>query len=458
MIEEYQDISASNSSKQIWRIKDPLQRFSDPRVWRMAPPENETSDSIEQTQYYTAFTSLPETTTSGEESQVLQAVDRESGVLFQRVCHSDSGDIQRFDHLQDAYSNDLVYQLVPTRWISQINAFPSPPGSILPQQPSLVLTVPTPMVPQSPVFAPQSPITVSKFFSALTQDSNETGPTSPGPTIAAPLPSLPSCGECGLIEFEMGTQCRACNQRWLACKVWYRAQDGGRRRWLTEPYIRPAESNARNRALMHGLGVPGCEPSDLGPRRGLGPQGASSAGRPSKPRRNGFHMRRVWPFLNLRPMQGDTTGDDHVRAKRGKTKSTTGDKAVRPLRVIVEFSKTLAMLSLSFLWIAFVKSWSYSVYVPFQDAAGGVGTSGYARAASSHHAPHRAPPDCLNQILDFGSGHAGASTPQSQGTTAASPSRPPQQQQQRRREPVRSRFVEHLTDMPMTNIVATRAA
>ncbi|EKM61770.1 uncharacterized protein PHACADRAFT_248612 [Phanerochaete carnosa HHB-10118-sp] len=112
-------------------------------------------------------------------------------------------------------------------------------------------------MPQSPVFVPQSPITVSKFFEALDPPPNE-APEAQIRSLVSSAPHLASCGECGLFEFEKGLQCRDCDQQWLACKVWYRAQDGGRRRWLTAPYIRPGESNARNRALMHEVGVPGC--------------------------------------------------------------------------------------------------------------------------------------------------------------------------------------------------------
>lgn len=118
----------------------------------------------------------------------------------------------------------------------------------------MMLTVPTPVAPSSPVFVSQSPITVPKFFSAAEpEEDNEEDRQELRAT-----PSLELCGNCNWAAFEEGSQCRDCNQQWLACKVWYRAHDGGRRRWLTEPYIRPGESNARNRALMHGLGVPGC--------------------------------------------------------------------------------------------------------------------------------------------------------------------------------------------------------
>lgn len=122
----------------------------------------------------------------------------------------------------------------------------------------MALTVPTPIIPQSPVFVPHSPITVNKFFEAVSPEATESLGMEPIRPAVSIIPTLASCGDCGLFEFEHGLQCCECNERWLACKVWYRSQDGGRRRWLTEPYIRPAESNARNRALMHELGVPGC--------------------------------------------------------------------------------------------------------------------------------------------------------------------------------------------------------
>ena len=388
---ESDDTSDGSREREIWRIKDPLQRFCDPKIWQGAPPpppqaqapprplpapplpqlpaqaQENSSRFTDFTQYYTAPTSFHNTTSdsgdgSGDTEVLMQAVDRESGVFFQRICGSDGTNIQRFDQLRDGYSDELSYQLVPSRWAAQtaaalhqptplpqvqVHAGPGQRGSApntnsnlavpIPSslaalhplwqqqsqqtqddpttllgalQPSIMLTVPTPTVPQSPAFAAHSPITVSKFFSALTHAQSQgdahlnlpctsipsdasqplvpgTAPLDPqllslGQTShdpanpsnpALPLPPpLPSCGSCGLAEFDAGLQCRACARRWLACKVWYRAQDGGRRRWLAAPYVRPAESNARNRAIMRGLGVPGCG-GDVGGEFDYGEEG-----------------------------------------------------------------------------------------------------------------------------------------------------------------------------------------
>lgn len=138
----------------------------------------------------------------------------------------------------------------------------SPPSGpylhdVSPMLPTLVLTCPTPLVSSSPVFVPRSPITFSKFASASSSGNH--------PSFATcSVPALPKCDKCGLTEFRSGTQCKECEEQWLACKIWYQANDGGRRQHLTEPYIKPAESNARNRCMMDALGVPGGSPSPMG--------------------------------------------------------------------------------------------------------------------------------------------------------------------------------------------------
>ncbi|KAI0082327.1 hypothetical protein K474DRAFT_862282 [Panus rudis PR-1116 ss-1] len=120
--------------------------------------------------------------------------------------------------------------------------------------PTFVLTCPTPVDPPSPIFVPRTPITVSKFVCA-SLDAPLIQP--PYQSSTTPIPMLPQCQFCGLEEFESGSQCRECDQQWLACKIWYQANDGGRRQRLTEPYVKPAESNARTRALHNMFGVPG---------------------------------------------------------------------------------------------------------------------------------------------------------------------------------------------------------
>ena len=128
-----------------------------------------------------------------------------------------------------------------------------------------MLTLPTPQIAHSPVFVPRSPITLSKYVEATTpvHGSNPLAPPSPATSCASPslspAPSVPSCDRCCLGQLEIdGVVCRACEKQWLACKMWYQAHDGGRRRWLTEPYIKPAESTASVRAVMgRVLGVSG---------------------------------------------------------------------------------------------------------------------------------------------------------------------------------------------------------
>ncbi|RPD64658.1 hypothetical protein L227DRAFT_264192 [Lentinus tigrinus ALCF2SS1-6] len=116
--------------------------------------------------------------------------------------------------------------------------------------------MPTPQISQSPVFQPRSPITLAKYVQATSSQ-----PPCPAPAVStgslSPVPSIPSCNRCCLAQLEDGIICRACERQWLACKVWYQANDGGLRRHLTEPFIRPAESNANVRAVMDVLGVPG---------------------------------------------------------------------------------------------------------------------------------------------------------------------------------------------------------
>lgn len=132
------------------------------------------------------------------------------------------------------------------------SAHSSNDSEIVPPIPRLMLTYPTPNAPESPVFVPHSPITLTKFLSAS--------------SVLEPqvFPPLPTCDKCGLAEFEAGTQCRECEEHWVTCRVWYQANDGGRRRYLMDPYIKPAESNARNRAIMDALRVPGGNPNAMG--------------------------------------------------------------------------------------------------------------------------------------------------------------------------------------------------
>jgi hypothetical protein len=50
----------------------------------------------------------------------------------------------------------------------------------------------------------------------------------------------------------------------LACRVWFQNADGGARAALHEPFVRPAQSTVRTRAVLASLGVGAQSPSGVG--------------------------------------------------------------------------------------------------------------------------------------------------------------------------------------------------
>lgn len=156
--------------------------------------------------------------------------------------------------------NNVSCRVAPFDYFSTVSVDVQPTSTPAAPIPSLMLTIPTPQLPASPVFIPQSPITISKYITA----SSRLASPLLVPAHASPVPSVPICEDCCLIPPESGQQCSSCERQWLACKVWYQANDGGRRLRLTEPYIKPAESNATNRALMELLGAPSGVTSSYG--------------------------------------------------------------------------------------------------------------------------------------------------------------------------------------------------
>ncbi|KAI0654446.1 hypothetical protein C8Q70DRAFT_925754 [Cubamyces menziesii] len=210
-------------------------------------------DSSVPSEYHSAVSHL--TDLSGLGSSLLpQFVDEDSGVVFARICLGpDERSLPATGAFTGEYSSTLNAS-VPITPIAQGSGTACP--SLL-AAPSLMLTLPTPQIAHSPVFVPRSPITLSKYVEATTpvHGSNPLAPPSPatscGSPSLSPAPSVPSCDRCCLGQLEIdGVVCRACEKQWLACKMWYQAHDGGRRRWLTEPYIKPAESTASVRAVM----------------------------------------------------------------------------------------------------------------------------------------------------------------------------------------------------------------
>ena len=263
-------------------------------------------------------------------TRVLQAVDRSTGVVFERVHQGGRNSSEDVRIHSPGYSSDLSFQLVPSAWLSMTDDSLGADAMNI-DRPSMMLTLPTPVMPHSPVFVPQSPITVSKFFEALDPPPAGT-PADHTRSLVSAAPPLASCGECGLVEFEQGIQCRACDQQWLACKVWYRAHDGGRRRWLSAPYILPGESNARNRALMHDVGLPGC----CAPA----PDDRDGTGADIEPVRARRRLRRVRRFVRERAVRA--RGVLRIASSRGR-------RLLCPLRR--SFSKTnTAAARLAHLW------------------------------------------------------------------------------------------------------------
>ncbi|KAI0334041.1 hypothetical protein GY45DRAFT_1359275 [Cubamyces sp. BRFM 1775] len=218
-------------------------------------------DSSVPSEYHTALSHLTDLSGLGS-CPFPRFIDEDSGVVFARVCLGpDERSLPATGSFTGEYSSTLDAS-VPITPIAQGSGTACP--SLL-AAPSLMLTLPTPQIAHSPVFVPRSPITLSKYVEATTPvcGSNPLAPPSPATSCASPslspAPSVPSCDRCCLGQLERdGIVCRACEKQWLACKMWYQAHDGGRRRWLTEPYIKPAESTASVRAVMGSvLGVSG---------------------------------------------------------------------------------------------------------------------------------------------------------------------------------------------------------
>ncbi|KAH9950958.1 hypothetical protein B0H21DRAFT_720572 [Amylocystis lapponica] len=195
------------------------------------------------------FTRCTEVEDSMDCTPILQVVDTNSGAVFEKVLHGNSGEVFPAEILLANDLDNIPCRVVPSICIGATSGDFGWLGTLVAPVPSFTLTLPTPRLPSSPIFVPQSPITVSKFVSA----SAITDLLAPQ---LSPVPAIPACDQCCFSELEVNPNCRVCYQQWLACKVWYQANDGGRRQRLTEPYIKPGESNARNRAMLDLLGTP----------------------------------------------------------------------------------------------------------------------------------------------------------------------------------------------------------
>ncbi|KZT08790.1 uncharacterized protein LAESUDRAFT_55590 [Laetiporus sulphureus 93-53] len=264
------------------------------------------STSTSSSLYVTARSAFTEPTEVEEYHTILQVLDNDTGALFDKVFQGTGGEVtptRLGEEIVQQQLEDAFCLVVPSiRLVRRSNeqANPIGPGTI----PSFMLTMPTPQLPSSPIFMPQSPVTISKFVQAS---------SIPGTSSRPPIPSIPICEAC-MIPQEMHQQCYSCEQQWLACKVWYQASDGGRRQRLTEPYIRPAESNAANRALIEMLGAPiGTSTAGVGLGIGASPEAVVSKSR----------FRRLAPLLALATADSTSTlglGKNVLRAD-GRAKS-----------------------------------------------------------------------------------------------------------------------------------------
>lgn len=167
----------------------------------------------------------------------------------------------------DVTSESVTYDLDCTPATSTARSISST-SRFFEDLPALALTLPTPLIPQSPIFTPRSPVTLQMFMTASERFLDDAA------SICSPfaVPTLPDCPDCSEVrrqrqeefydetdEGDLSSQqwfCRACHRQWLACQVWYQASDGGTRQHLREPFIKPAEANNSNRALMELMGIP----------------------------------------------------------------------------------------------------------------------------------------------------------------------------------------------------------
>ncbi|CCL98910.1 uncharacterized protein FIBRA_00917 [Fibroporia radiculosa] len=277
------------------------------------PVPSDTDDSSnESSVYVTARSEVTEPTQLEDVQAILQVLDTESGAVFSKIIQGSGDEIpasQLRPEVLSCHANNVLCQVTPTGHNAEDRHLNS--GALMPPLPSLMLTIPTPQLPPSPFFVPRSPITISKFVMA------SSSPASPF-LSAGPVPSIPICEDCCLINSESGQHCRSCDKQWLACKVWYQANDGGRRQQLTEPYIKPAESTLANRALVDLINVPSGPANFYGLGIRTSPGAAVSKSR----------FRKLAPLLALITMDSSTSvgRNEELLATRARPQPILGTR------------------------------------------------------------------------------------------------------------------------------------
>ncbi|KAI0253219.1 hypothetical protein BJV78DRAFT_1153113 [Lactifluus subvellereus] len=213
-----------------------IENFTPPEPYQSGPKP--LSPILEQADSPDPATGILSSTSSVDSlaDSTIHFVDESSGVVFSRVQHASGACIsaEQFVLERSSLKSSLSLHIgsPPACGATDLDAH-------IESLPSVVLTLPTPISPHSPIFSPEVHFTTEKFLNA----AEAAGPRDRAPT-------LPQCD-----HGQEGKICRPCELQLLACRVWFQNADGGSRAALREPFVRPAQSTVRTRAVLASLGV-----------------------------------------------------------------------------------------------------------------------------------------------------------------------------------------------------------
>lgn len=169
-------------------------------------------------------------------------VDEASGTVISRVQHASGSRISAeqfvLEHSSLKSSLSLHFGSPPSCAASDIDAH-------INSLPSFMLTLPTPVSLQSPIFSPAVRFTTEELRNTV--------------EAAAPGDRVPSLSQCDHVL--SGELCRACETQMLACRVWFQNPDGRAQAVLPEPLLRSAQSTTHTRAVWD---VRASSPSGVG--------------------------------------------------------------------------------------------------------------------------------------------------------------------------------------------------
>lgn len=216
-----------------------IENFTPPEPHQSGPkplsPILEQADSLDPVTGTLSSTSSADSLANSADSAI-HFVDESSGVVFSRVQHASGAciSVEQFVLERSSLKSSLSLHIgsPPACGAADLDAH-------IESLPSVVLTLPTPTSPHSPIFSSELHFTTEKFLNA----AEAAGPRDRAPT-------LPQCD-----HDQEGKLCRPCELQLLACRVWFQNTDGGSRAALREPFVRPAQSTVRTRAVLASLGV-----------------------------------------------------------------------------------------------------------------------------------------------------------------------------------------------------------